>query len=512
MELGRTARQQSVAPTHQCIWRSKDTRGACDCECHSFITPAKATLMSKDLRKVITVIKNETAGVDGTSTEILDVEVECLHDARREKNRGARCSQTAGVIKIAVKILKESSSRPEKESVGAVPVRLPGFFLGSAGAPAWRGMNTPVPAHSRLAPGGVRKRARMPAAGDAGGCGCDFLSGGHADALRTCDAGAPYPAAAPARWDPATLVPHAAAVATASSRSRRCLRSCCCFRALNCRNKTAPRKTASETKTSGRACASPQSTAEELTRAIWIRRCSIELLIGWEWLAPAWFGASVGAESFFAGGAMTGSPWLAAAFVGTGMLVVRKRATWPAASLSRSQGSAGACSSGDDGGELTCDATPLGLSSPEACRPHRIDCGEPASTSACHATHTRGKGKRSELREIRSRKLPNMAPQQKRQPTNQTNLCRGTVSSTLPVADDEPSHAAREAVHPFLLVALALGRDRRLLLLREEVIIQELVGKPELRAASGWALLRHSAKEGHATLHAWTERDGHEPE
>ena len=44
--------------------------------------------------------------------------------------------------------------------------------------------------------------------------------------------------------------------------------------------------------------------------------------------------------------------------------------------------------------------------------------------------HTRGRGKRSELREIRDRKLPNMAPQQKRQPTN---LCRGTVSSSLPV-------------------------------------------------------------------------------
>ena len=47
------------------------------------------------LRKVITVIKNETAGVDGTGPEVLDVEVECLHDARREKNRGARCSRSA---------------------------------------------------------------------------------------------------------------------------------------------------------------------------------------------------------------------------------------------------------------------------------------------------------------------------------------------------------------------------------------------------------------------------------
>ena len=41
------------------------------------------------------MIKNETAGVDGTGPEVLDVEVECLHDARREKNRGARCSRPA---------------------------------------------------------------------------------------------------------------------------------------------------------------------------------------------------------------------------------------------------------------------------------------------------------------------------------------------------------------------------------------------------------------------------------
>lgn len=95
---------------------------------------------------------------------------------------------------ISVKILQESSSRVDhkKESVGAVRVRLPGLFLGSAGAPAWRGMNTPVPAHSRLAPGGVRKRARMPAADAGDGCCCCFWSGGHADELRTCGAGAPY--------------------------------------------------------------------------------------------------------------------------------------------------------------------------------------------------------------------------------------------------------------------------------------------------------------------------------
>ena len=41
------------------------------------------------------MIKNETAGVDGRGPEVIDVEVESLHDARREKNRGARCSRPA---------------------------------------------------------------------------------------------------------------------------------------------------------------------------------------------------------------------------------------------------------------------------------------------------------------------------------------------------------------------------------------------------------------------------------
>lgn len=40
---------------------------------------------------IITVVENETARVDGTGPEVLDVEVERLHDARREKDRGARC-------------------------------------------------------------------------------------------------------------------------------------------------------------------------------------------------------------------------------------------------------------------------------------------------------------------------------------------------------------------------------------------------------------------------------------
>nr|ACL53238.1 unknown [Zea mays] len=87
-----------------------------------------------------------------------------------------------------------------------------------------------------------------------------------------------------------------------------------------------------------------------------------------------------------------------------------------------------------------------------------------------------------------------------------THICRGTVPLALRVADDEPSPAAREAVSPFLLVVvLAPGGDRRLLLLGEKIVVQELVRKPELHAAaSGRALLRH---ERHAALLARTDRD-----
>jgi hypothetical protein len=51
------------------------------------------------------------------------------------------------------------------------------------------------------------------------------------------------------------------------------------------------------------------------------------------------------------------------------------------------------------------------------------------------------------------------------------------------VSADEPRQGA---------TALALGRDRSLLLLGEEVVVEELVREPELRAAEG-GLLRHSA-------------------
>jgi len=39
------------------------------------------------------------------------------------------------------------SALENKQTGSGRGVRLPGFFLGSAGAPAWRGMNTPVPVH-----------------------------------------------------------------------------------------------------------------------------------------------------------------------------------------------------------------------------------------------------------------------------------------------------------------------------------------------------------------------------
>lgn len=78
-----------------------------------------------------------------------------------------------------------------------------------------------------------------------------------------------------------------------------------------------------------------------------------------------------------------------------------------AASFSRSTRSAGLFSSCKDDSGLTYNTTPLGLSSPEACSPHRIDCGETAATM----------GKRSELHEIWGQKVPNRAPKQKRKPT-----------------------------------------------------------------------------------------------
>jgi hypothetical protein len=90
---------------------------------------------------------------------------------------------------------------------------VPSFFLGWAGA--WRGMNTPVPAHSRFAPGGVRNMPRMTAA-DAGG----FWSEGNADELR--HGGAPKPEV---RWASHGYTPHAAAAAARSCCSR------CCFKA-----------------------------------------------------------------------------------------------------------------------------------------------------------------------------------------------------------------------------------------------------------------------------------------
>uniref|UniRef100_A0A0A9DAD1 Uncharacterized protein n=1 Tax=Arundo donax TaxID=35708 RepID=A0A0A9DAD1_ARUDO len=85
---------------------------------------------------------------------------------------------------------------------------------------------------------------------------------------------------------------------------------------------------------------------------------------------------------------------------------------------------------------------------------------------------------------------------------HQLRLWRRVLS--VAVATEEARHAAREPAEPFLLVALALGRDRRLLLLGKEVVIQELIREPELRVGEG-ALLRHSAQEN-TPLHAWSGR------
>jgi hypothetical protein len=65
------------------------------------------------------------------------------------------------------------------------------------------------------------------------------------------------------------------------------------------------------------------------------------------------------------------------------LLAARMRATWPAASYRSSHGSAGFCSSGDDGGDVPLDAPPLGLSCPDLGSPHSVDCGDPTVTSAC---------------------------------------------------------------------------------------------------------------------------------
>ncbi|BAS75236.1 Os01g0849950, partial [Oryza sativa Japonica Group] len=86
-------------------------------------------------------------------------------------------------------------------------------------------------------------------------------------------------------------------------------------------------------------------------------------------------------------------------------------------------------------------------------------------------------------------------PAQRRLRRPRHHLHLGTRSlSTL--AGEEVGHASREAIQPVLLVALALGRNRRLLLHGEEIIVQELVGEPQLRLGGArGAHLRHLAHE-----------------
>jgi hypothetical protein len=85
-----------------------------------------------------------------------------------------------------------------------------------------------------------------------------------------------------------------------------------------------------------------------------------------------------------AGGAKPPWPWKPYGLLGTGtVLFTRMRATSPAASYRRSHGSVGFCSSGEDGGELPCDAPPLGLSWPDLGSPYSVDLGDPELTSSC---------------------------------------------------------------------------------------------------------------------------------
>lgn len=55
------------------------------------------------------MIKSEAARVDGTGPEVLDVEIERLHDARREKDGGAGCCQMPSRTRNQPKDHKESS-------------------------------------------------------------------------------------------------------------------------------------------------------------------------------------------------------------------------------------------------------------------------------------------------------------------------------------------------------------------------------------------------------------------
>jgi hypothetical protein len=185
------------------------------------------------------VIKNEAAGVTRLGAEVVKIKVQSLHDAGGNENRRTpwtrRQHSTAQVSRWC-----NDGKRRSRNSSGQQTVRQfatadkPVFLFGSAGEPAGRGRKTPVPLRSRLAPGGARNTARMPAAAGAGAwCCCGgFRSGGHAAGFRPGGASPPPPPPQPSAFaiDP-WRAPHAAA----SWRSRCSRRSCCCLRIWNCK-------------------------------------------------------------------------------------------------------------------------------------------------------------------------------------------------------------------------------------------------------------------------------------
>jgi hypothetical protein len=76
-------------------------------------------------KKMNTVIKNETTGVNWTSTEVLDVKIERLHDASREQYCGASCAEAESKRTLA----KKCAKKREEEASG----RRTWLFLGLGG-------------------------------------------------------------------------------------------------------------------------------------------------------------------------------------------------------------------------------------------------------------------------------------------------------------------------------------------------------------------------------------------
>jgi hypothetical protein len=65
-------------------------------------------------KKMNTVIKNETTGVNWTSTEVLDVKIERLHDASREQYCGASCAEAESKRTLAKKCAKKKRRGSER--------------------------------------------------------------------------------------------------------------------------------------------------------------------------------------------------------------------------------------------------------------------------------------------------------------------------------------------------------------------------------------------------------------